>query len=360
MSLSSEELQRYSRQLALTTIGEQGQRHLKNAHVGVIGVGGLGCFSAVQLAAMGVGSLTLVDQDVVDITNLHRQILYETRHVGYPKVEIAQKKLRALNPHLHINALPITINEATASSVVKDVDIIIDGLDRLQPRYAINKACNEHHIPYIYAGALETYGNVSTILPGETACLACYLGTVTDEGLPTCETAGVLTPILAIIASIQVSEAIHLILGQAPALLGKVLFIDVNSLSFTNLEIQRREDCPVCGTTTTPNHQQTIDTKIVALCGKDSFMASPHHPLEIDLTDAIIALKNHYTVTLQSELGLALMTPTGVSINLMKTGNALLKGITTEKDAQTIYTQLLNHLAPLPKPQSKQLSVPDA
>ena len=357
MSLSPEELQRYSRQLALSTIGEQGQRQLKNARVGVIGVGGLGCFSAVQLAAMGVGSLTLVDQDVVDLTNLHRQILYDTSHVGYPKVEIAQKKLHALNPHLNIHALPITISEITASTVVKDVDIVIDGLDRLQPRYAINKACNEHHIPYIYAGALETYGNVSTMLPGETACLECYLGTVNDEGLPTCETAGVLTPILAIIASIQVSEAIHLILGRSPALRGKVLFIDVNSLSFTNLEIQRREDCPVCGTATAYDHQQTLDTKIISLCGKDSFMASPHNPLEINLSNAINTLKNHYTITLQSELGLALTTSAGVSINLMKTGNALLKGVSSEKDAQTIYAQLLNYLTPIHQPQSKQLSV---
>jgi adenylyltransferase/sulfurtransferase len=360
MALSPEELQRYSRQLALKAIGEQGQRQLKNAHVGVIGIGGLGCFSAVQLAAMGIGSLTLVDQDVVDLTNLHRQILYETSHVGYPKVEIAQKKLHALNPHLNINALPITINESTASSVVKDVDLVIDGLDRLQPRYAINKACNEHRIPYIYAGALETYGNVSTMLPGKTACLECYLRTVSDEGLPTCETAGVLTPILAIIASIQVSEAIHILLGRPPALQGKVLFIDVNSLSFTNLEIQPRDDCPVCGTPTIYDHQPTVNTKIVALCGKDSFMASPQHPLAIDLSDAITTLKNHYTITLQSELGLALTAPSGVSINLMKTGNALLKGITTEKEAQTIYAQLLNYLTPFHKPQSKQLSIPGA
>jgi molybdopterin/thiamine biosynthesis adenylyltransferase len=347
MSLSPEELRRYSRQIALKDIGEQGQRQLKKSRVGVIGVGGLGCFSAIQLAAMGVGSLTLVDQDVVDLTNLHRQILYDTSNVGYPKVEIAQKRLQALNPHLAIEALPITINETTASAVVKNVDVVIDGLDRLQPRYAINKACREHNVPYIYAGALETYGNVSTILPGETACLECYLGTVNDAGLPTCETTGVLTPILAIIASIQVSEAIHLLLGREPALRGKVLFIDVNSLSFTHLKIQRREDCRVCGTAVEHASYTAVDTKVVALCGKDSFMASPHHPLEINLSEAIKLLQKHYTIHLRSDLGLALMTPTGISINLMKSGNALLKGVTTEEDAQTTYTQLLNHLAPL-------------
>lgn len=360
MSLSPEERQRYSRQLALSAIGEQGQHQLKHSRVGVIGVGGLGCFSAIQLAAMGVGSLTLVDQDVVDITNLHRQTLYDASNIGYPKVEVAQKRLQAINPHIDIEALPITISETTAPAVVKNVDVIIDGLDRLRPRYAINKACIESGIPYIYAGALETYGNVSTILPGETACLECYLGAISDEGLPTCETAGVLTPILAVIASIQVSEAIHLILGREPALRGKILFIDMNSLSFTHLEIQRREDCRVCGTLAKYDQQTAMNTKIVALCGKDSFMASPDHPMDINLSNAINSLQNHYAIQLQSELGLALLTSTGISINLMKTGNALLKGVTTEQDAQKIYTQLLNHLTPHQKLQSKQFHLPGA
>jgi len=134
-SFSEEELQRYSRQIVLRTLGLEGQKKLKKARVSIIGVGGLGCFSSIQLASMGVGYLRLIDQDVVDITNLHRQILYDTESLGYPKVEIAQKRLTALNPHVEIDARPLTVNEETADDIVKDVDVVLDGLDHFAPQH---------------------------------------------------------------------------------------------------------------------------------------------------------------------------------------------------------------------------------
>lgn len=151
---------------------------------------------------MGIGYIRLIDQDVVDITNLHRQILYDTEAIGYPKVEIAQKRLKALNPNVDIEPLTLTINEETADKAVNGVDVVIDGLDRFSPRRAINRAYIKHDIPYIYGGALETYGNVSTLIPQKTACLECFTGTLSDEGLPTCETVGVLPTILAAVTSV--------------------------------------------------------------------------------------------------------------------------------------------------------------
>ena len=140
MSLSSEEVKRYSRQIALREIGLEGQKKLKNSRVSIVGVGGLGCFSSIQLASIGVGYIRLIDQDVVDITNLHRQILYDTESLDYPKVESAQKRLRTLNPNVEVEPLPLTINEDTAVEAVKGVDVVIDGLDHFTPRYAVNKA----------------------------------------------------------------------------------------------------------------------------------------------------------------------------------------------------------------------------
>ena len=176
MPLNDEESERYSRQIVLKEIGHEGQERLKESRVSIIGIGGLGCFSSVQLAAMGVGYLRLIDQDVAERTNLHRQILFDTDALGYPKVETAQRKLKALNPNVEIESLPLTVNEETADEAVKDVDVVVDGLDHLGPRYAINRACVRRGIPYVYAGALETYGNVSTVVPGKSACPECFTG----------------------------------------------------------------------------------------------------------------------------------------------------------------------------------------
>jgi bacteriocin biosynthesis cyclodehydratase domain-containing protein len=340
-SFSEEELQRYSRQIALRTLGLEGQAKLKGARVSVIGVGGLGCFSSIQLTSMGVGYLRLIDQDVVDITNLHRQILYDTESLGYPKVEIAQKRLTALNPHVEIDARPLTVNEETADDLVKDVDVVLDGLDHFAPRYAINKACVRHQVPYVYGGVLETYGNISTFIPGKTACLECVLGRIRDEGMPTCETVGVLPSILATVTSIQVSEAVKLLTGSPPALANKMLFIDLRSLSFTAFDIVRRESCPTCGSQAIEVKPPTSEAKVVELCGKDSFMASPKQPVTLNLAEVADLLKEQFTIKRRSTFGLSLERSDGVSISLMKTGNALIKGVSDTKNATVIYDELM-------------------
>jgi adenylyltransferase/sulfurtransferase len=345
--LTDEERDRYSRQLVLQTIGVEGQIRLKNARVSVIGVGGLGCFSAVQLASMGVGFIRLIDQDVVDVTNLHRQILYDTRSIGYPKVEAAEQRLRALNPNIEIEPHPLTINDETAEQVVHDVDVVIDGLDRFAPRRAINRACVNHEVPYIYGGALETYGNVSTIIPRQTPCFECFIGSTRDEGMPTCETAGVFPPILAIIASLQVSEAVRLLLKQKPQLANKVLFVDTNTFNFSIIDIVPREDCQVCGKSSFEIEQPSIASKVVELCGNDSFMASPNRPMDLDFDDVLPLLETRYTIKRRSNLGIALEHSQGVSVNLMKTGNALIRGVDDQHAASAIYEDLLKILTDL-------------
>ncbi|MBS7654597.1 HesA/MoeB/ThiF family protein [Candidatus Bathyarchaeota archaeon] len=163
--LSESELEFYSRQIALSEIGYGGQLKLANSSVCIAGLGGLGSPVALQLAAMGVGHIRLVDQDIVELSNLHRQILYGANFVGYPKVEVAAKRLKELNPHIEVEPLPISINADNAEDIVKGMDVIVDGLDRMTPRYAINRACQKNSVPYIFAAALMTFGNISTILP---------------------------------------------------------------------------------------------------------------------------------------------------------------------------------------------------
>jgi adenylyltransferase/sulfurtransferase len=253
--------------------------------------------------------------------------------------------LKALNPHVKTEPLPLTVNEETASEVVKGVDVVIDGLDRLATRYAINKACVKYGIPYVYAGALSTYGNVSTIIPRKTACLECFTGEVNDEGHPTCETMGVLPPILSTIASIQVSEAVHPLLGRAPSLANKVLFIDIQSLNFMTLDLVRRETCKVCGTPSTEITPALVNSRVIELCGKDSFMAAPRHPLALNLVEVAHVLKDRFSIKLQSDFGLALVNSDGVTISLMKTGNALIKGVSEKQDAIELYNDLMTTIS---------------
>ncbi|HJX38205.1 MAG TPA: HesA/MoeB/ThiF family protein, partial [Anaerolineae bacterium] len=157
-NLSDQELEFYSRQIVLPHIGYAGQLRLRSASVCIAGVGGLGSPAAMQLAAMGVGHLRLVDYDVVELSNLQRQHLYDVSSVGYPKVEVAARRLRGLNPHIDVEPLPLAVSTYNVEEIVSGMDVVVDGLDRLAPRYALNTACVKLGIPYIFAAAVSMYG----------------------------------------------------------------------------------------------------------------------------------------------------------------------------------------------------------
>jgi len=222
-SLSDEELEFYSRQIVLPEIGYNGQLKLRNARVCVVGLGGLGSPAALQLAAIGVGYLRLVDYDVIELSNLQRQHLYSVNFLGYPKVEVAAKRLRELNPNVKIEPLPLSLNVNNAEDMVRDMDVVVDGLDRMTPRYAVNRACLKLGVPYVFGAAIMTFGNVSTIIPNKTPCLECFQGNLDDNLLPTCAVVGVHPSILNIIASVEVPEATRIILGEKPRLANKIL-----------------------------------------------------------------------------------------------------------------------------------------
>jgi adenylyltransferase/sulfurtransferase len=347
VTFSDEELKRYSRQLVLDEIGLSGQQKLKDARISVVGIGGLGCVSATQLATMGVGYLRLIDQDVVDLTNLHRQFLYDTDSLGYPKVEIAQKRLEALNPHIEVEASPMTVTRETAVDAVRGVDVVVDGLDHFAPRYAINKACVEQQIPYIYAGALGAYGNVSTLIPGVTPCLECLTGMISDEGLPTCESVGVIPSVLSVIASIQVKDTLNLLFGNTPLLANKLLFIDLNTLSFDTFETMKSKSCQTCGSPSTRAIHHLTERRVTERCGKESFMIAPVTPLALNLDAAADVIGATHTIKVRSKFGITLEYSADVTVSLMKTGNALVKGVSDRTDALKLYDEIMGNLGPL-------------
>ncbi len=237
---------RYSRFVVLRDVGPKGFQKIRNAKVAVIGIGGLGSISSTKLVTLGIGSLRMIDPDTVDATNLQRQFLYREKDVGNPKVHLAARRLQPLNPNVKIEPIKQRLTADTVDELIKGVEVVVDGLDRFAPRYLLNQACCRQGIPYVFAGALGATGNISTILPGKTACLECIYGGVDDAQQPTCETIGVYPTLLGVVANIQVHEALHLILGLPPRLAGHILFIDLNELRFDQFPIARHDDCPVC------------------------------------------------------------------------------------------------------------------
>ena len=237
----------FARQIVLRDIGPEGQERLGEARVAVIGLGGLGSPAAMLLASMGVGFLRIVDRDIVSITDLHRQPLYRRSDVDRPKVEVASERLREINPWLEVDAVPAPLTNDNVDEVVSDVDVVLDGLDSMRARYILNRAIVRHRKPYVFASAIEVYGNLMTIIPYETPCLECFYGGLDDAGLPTCAEVGVHPSITHVVAGLSVAEASKIIAGHEPALKGKLLYIDIRSMSMDQIKIVRNESCPVCG-----------------------------------------------------------------------------------------------------------------
>ena len=284
--LSDQELETYSRQVVLADIGYDGQVKLRNARVCLIGVGGLGAPVALKLAGMGIGYLRIVDRDIVSRSDLHRQYLYDAQCIGQPKVEVAWRKLSQLNPDVQLDPVPESLNSINAEELIKGMDVVIDGLDRPEPRYIVNRTCNRLKIPYIFGAAIEVFGNVSTLLPGQTFCLECFMPGLKDEDLPACGVVGVHPSILGIVSSVQVSEAARVIMGKEPKLFNKLLYIDLREFEFNILDIPALDSCKVCGTNSSGAPDKIPDRLFEETCARDgrrNFILSPNQRITIDL-----------------------------------------------------------------------------
>ncbi len=345
IDLTDSEVEYYSRQIVLTEIGYNGQLKLRNSKVCVVGLGGLGSPAALQLAAMGVGHLRLVDSDIVELSNLQRQRLYRTKHLGYPKVEAAEKMLAELNPNIAIEPLPLALNGENAEEIIKGVDVVVDGLDRMAPRYALNRASQKLGVPYIFAAAITTYGNVSTIIPQKTACLECFQGNLDDDMLPRCAVVGVHPSIPNIIASVEVSEAIRIILGHEPRLANKLLYCDIGNLEFDKIEILKAENCPVCSSRHSKAPTPLEHIVVSELCGRRGrrvFAITPKKDLQLDIDKLHDSLKSSgYFVELRTALGLGCRRNSDVTVSVLKSGIMVVEGAQSEEDAYGIYSRIV-------------------
>ena len=342
--LSEKELDRYSRQVMLEEIGYQGQLKLKQAKVCVVGVGGLGNPIVTRLAAMGVGKIRIVDRDVIELSNLHRQTMFNEDDVGQVKVETAAKKLRKLNPDIIIEEMPVSINDYTAFEVVDGCDVVVDALDSVNARYSLNKACIEKKIPFVTGAAVGVTGQSFTILPNQSACYHCLFPALDEDSMPTCSIEGVHPSILSIIGGIEVSETVKVITGKEPSLKDKVLHVDLENLVFNFTKVSRVQECSVCGTgrkQEKPKEELILEELCGRNKGKRTFSITPTYSVTLNVDDVTsIAKEKGFVVENLGDLGLSMRT-NDLSVSFMKRGSAVLVGPKDEKEATSLYKDLL-------------------
>ncbi len=262
--LSNEEIRRYSRHLIMPEVGLEGQKKLKSASVLLIGAGGLGSPLGMYLAAAGVGRIGLVDFDVVEYSNLQRQVVYSTQDIGRPKLEAARERLVGINPNVTVETHQTHLNSENALEILKEYDVIIDGTDNFPTRYLVNDASVLLGKPNVYGSIFRFEGQASVFYAKEGPCYRCLYPEPPPPGLvPSCAEGGVLGVLPGIIGTIQAMEAIKLIIGQGDLLIGRLLLFDALRMKFRELRLRKNPFCPICGAH--PTIHQLIDYE--AFCG---------------------------------------------------------------------------------------------
>jgi molybdopterin/thiamine biosynthesis adenylyltransferase len=248
MAYSEDWIERYSRHIILTEVGGAGQQKFGEAKVLVLGAGGLGSPIALYLAAAGVGTLGLVDNDSVDLSNLQRQVLHHTPDIGRAKVESAAEKLTAINPDIKVVPYNLMVTSDNIMEIVRDYDIVVDGTDNFPTRFLVNDACVMAGKPLVHGAILRFDGQAFTILPHEGPCYRCIFREPPPPGaVPNCSQAGILGAVAGIIGTVQATEVLKIILGKGKLLNGRLLIVDALDMSFRETRIRKDPECPLCG-----------------------------------------------------------------------------------------------------------------
>ncbi len=340
-------LKRYQRQMIFYGLGEAGQRKLLDSTVVIIGCGATGTVLANHLARAGVGRLRLVDRDFVELNNLHRQMLYDEADMqsGLPKAIAAERRLRAINSEIEIEGVVADFNPGNALDLLKDADLALDGTDNFEARYLLNDACLKLGLPWVYTGVVASYGMTATLVPDgavqktgreATGCLQCLLGTKPTTGGPTCDTAGVLGPIVGLLGSISAGEAIKLLTGGGEINRG-LLNVDLWDNTFETFTLAGRyPDCPACGQGETRFLNAEMGSRSAALCGRNAVQVS-NPAARIDLPAIAKRLQALGEVTQNPYLVRAWIDD--YEISLFPDGRAIIKGTEDPDLARSIYAR---------------------
>jgi adenylyltransferase/sulfurtransferase len=338
-------LSRYSRQTLFEGIGESGQRRLAEARVVIVGCGALGTVMASNLGRAGVGHLTILDRDFVEESNLQRQVLFDEEDVknSIPKAVAAERRLRRINSRIDVKGIVTDVNYTNVEDLIRGATLVMDGTDNFETRFLVNDACVKHGIPWIYGACVGSYGLSMVILPRETPCLRCIFGTAPPPGMtPTCDTAGVIGPIVNIIASFQCMEAIKLLTGNKDKLNRDLLSMDVWDDRFQRLKITgRRElaDCPCCVHGKFEYLTAEGGSQTTTLCGTNSVQISPPKGHKVNLKEIGARLSRVGTVTINPFL--LRCSVEQYELTVFKDGRAIVQGTREPTVAKTVYAKYI-------------------
>lgn len=338
--MSSQQPNRYIRQIIFPQLGEQGQARLLAARAVVVGCGANGTVIANTLARAGIGRLVIVDRDFVELSNLQRQVLFDEDDVarGLPKAVAAVEKLKRINSSIAVEAVVSDVNVENIEDLVAGASIVLDGTDNFETRFLINDACVKHNIPWVYAGAVASYGMSMTIVPRETACLRCVFRQEPAPGsLPTCDTAGVIGPIVSVIGSIAANEAIKFLVGSGTRNPG-MIHIDLWENSFESFAVKRWDECVACG----QNRYEYLDgarggLKAAYLCGRDAVQLNPGRGHTVNLPDLAERLREVGRVSLNEYL--VKLTVDHYELTIFPDARAIVKGTDDPTVARGIYSK---------------------
>lgn len=329
---------RYWKQRLVAGFGDKGQDALKAAKVTLVGCGALGCGQAQLLARAGVGKLTLIDRDFVELSNLHRQLLFDEQDAlqAIPKAEAAARRLRQVNSGIDIVAKVADVGARNIEALIEGADLVMDATDNIEARYVLNDACVKHGVPWIYGGALGVEGTVMAVLPGKGPCLRCLFDEPPPPGtLPTCDMLGVLNVTPATVAALQVAEALKLFAGK-PTFPG-VTALDLFSSTFRTVKVDKSPECPCCGQRKFEFLEGRAESGATSLCGRNAVQIRPagEHTVDLGALASRLATAGKLTnngFLLRLELG-------EQTLHVFADGRAIVKGTDDLVTARAIYSR---------------------
>ncbi|MBI4565751.1 MAG: ThiF family adenylyltransferase [Planctomycetes bacterium] len=331
---------RYARQALFAPLGQEGQRRLSAARAALVGCGALGTHLAEQLGRAGLGFLRICDRDFVELDNLPRQVLFDEKDAAdrLPKSVAAAEKLRRINSALQVDSRIVDVTAANVEALIEDVDLVLDGTDNFETRFLLNDACMKLGTPWVHGGCVGSYGQVMAILPGDTACLRCWLEHLPPPGSgPTCDTAGVLGPAVGVIAALQAAEALKILAGRRDAVHRGTHTIDVWTNIHQTIGAKRNPDCPSCGRKTFEFLAVRAGSLAMTLCGRDAVHISPAAPARLDLAD----LERRWAALGRTSRNpyLARLEADGCELSVFSDGRAIIKGTEDPARAKTLYSK---------------------
>ena len=340
------ELDRYSRQILLPEIGDTGQKQLLASSVAVVGCGALGTVIASTLVRAGVGMVRIIDRDYIEMNNLQRQILFDEEDIarGLPKTIAAAEKLKRVNSHVDIEPVVADVNPDNVERLIGDVDLVMDGTDNFEIRFLLNDVCVKHGVPWVYGGAIATYGMTRAIIPHRTPCFRCTLTEMPPPGsTPTCDTVGVLSTVVNVVASLEVTEGLKILLGKAEKLYGGLLYVDVWAGTFERLDVRKVNDtCPVCDLAHYEFLEAQQGTYLTNLCGREAVQINVRGDTTVSFPALAKRLEPAGKVRFNEYMLRFRVDSDGghpYELTVFPDGRTIVKGTTDEAVARTLYAR---------------------